>query len=90
MLLLILQTKKFGWGYWLILKFLLVLGIIFWPLLLKERPDLLVSTPGRLLRVLEKCNGFCAEVRCVVLDEADLLLSYGYEEEMKWFLLLVL
>ncbi|VDD89651.1 unnamed protein product, partial [Enterobius vermicularis] len=49
----------------------------------EERPDLLVSTPGRLLRVLEKCNGFCAEVRCVVLDEADLLLSYGYEEEMK-------
>ncbi|VDN56835.1 unnamed protein product [Dracunculus medinensis] len=50
---------------------------------LKEHPDMIVSTPGRLLHALNKLPDFCKNVRHVVLDEADLLLSYGYEAEMK-------
>lgn len=44
---------------------------------------MIVSTPGRLLHALNKLPDFCKNVRHVVLDEADLLLSYGYEAEMK-------
>lgn len=46
--------------------------------------DMVVTTPGRLLGALEKKNGLLKNVRHVVLDEADLLLSFGYDEEMKW------
>uniref|UniRef100_A0A0N5ADR8 RNA helicase n=1 Tax=Syphacia muris TaxID=451379 RepID=A0A0N5ADR8_9BILA len=49
----------------------------------QERPDMIVSTPSSLLKVLQAYSNLCEEVRCVVLDEADLLLSFGYEEEMK-------
>lgn len=34
--------------------------------------------------MLEIRNNFCQNIRHVVLDEADLLLSFGYEQEMKF------
>ncbi|KHN83238.1 putative ATP-dependent RNA helicase DDX56 [Toxocara canis] len=50
---------------------------------LKEEPDMLVSTPSRLVNALKRKPQLCAQLRHVVLDEADLLLSYGYEEDMR-------
>ncbi|EYB81423.1 hypothetical protein Y032_0384g406 [Ancylostoma ceylanicum] len=41
-----------------------------------------VSTPGKILEMLSARPEFCSDVRHLVLDEADLLLSFGYEEEM--------
>ncbi|KAE9416144.1 hypothetical protein Angca_007718, partial [Angiostrongylus cantonensis] len=43
-----------------------------------------VSTPGKLLEVLSVRPNFCNDVRYLVLDEADLLLSFGYEQEMSF------
>nr|CAD2167938.1 unnamed protein product [Meloidogyne enterolobii] len=45
--------------------------------------DILLGTPGRLLAVVEKNPGLLDRIRTVVLDEADLIFSYGYQDEMK-------
>ncbi|VIO89654.1 DEAD/DEAH box helicase family protein [Brugia malayi] len=50
---------------------------------LLKKPDFVVSTPGRLLHALKKYGKPCESVKHVVLDEADLLLSFGYAEEMR-------
>ncbi|KAK6732386.1 hypothetical protein RB195_016645 [Necator americanus] len=44
--------------------------------------NFVVSTPGKILEMLAVRPQFCSDVRHLVLDEADLLLSFGYEEEM--------
>ncbi|RCN35378.1 DEAD/DEAH box helicase [Ancylostoma caninum] len=44
--------------------------------------NFVVSTPGKILEMLSARPEFCSDVRHLVLDEADLLLSFGYEEEM--------
>lgn len=44
--------------------------------------DMVVTTPGRLISALEKKKDLLKSVRHLVLDEADLLLSFGYENEM--------
>uniref|UniRef100_A0A915DQT4 Cyclin-dependent kinase 7 n=1 Tax=Ditylenchus dipsaci TaxID=166011 RepID=A0A915DQT4_9BILA len=48
-----------------------------------EVVDIVVTTPGRLLSVLKNNDGLLKNVQHVVLDEADLLFSYGYRDEMK-------
>uniref|UniRef100_A0A158Q7R8 RNA helicase n=1 Tax=Elaeophora elaphi TaxID=1147741 RepID=A0A158Q7R8_9BILA len=50
---------------------------------LSKRPDFVVSTPSRLLHAMRKYGKPCESVKHVVLDEADLLLSFGYAEEMR-------
>ncbi|VDN06520.1 unnamed protein product [Thelazia callipaeda] len=50
---------------------------------LSDAPDFVVSTPSRLLHALRKHEAPCKSVKHVVLDEADLLLSFGYAEEMR-------
>lgn len=45
--------------------------------------DMVVTTPGRLVNALEKKKELLKSVRHLVLDEADLLLSFGYDEEMR-------
>lgn len=47
-----------------------------------DTANFVVSTPGKILEVLSVRKHFCADVRHLVLDEADLLLSFGYENEM--------
>ncbi|XGW11904.1 hypothetical protein V3C99_012961 [Haemonchus contortus] len=47
-----------------------------------DTANFVVSTPGKILEVLAARRNFCKDVRHLVLDEADLLLSFGYEEEM--------
>ncbi|KAK6027284.1 DEAD/DEAH box helicase [Ostertagia ostertagi] len=47
-----------------------------------DTANFVVSTPGKILEVLAVRRHFCEDVRHLVLDEADLLLSFGYEDEM--------
>ncbi len=44
--------------------------------------DVMVATPGRLLDLLEHNGLSIAQVECLVLDEADRLLSLGFAEEL--------
>lgn len=48
-----------------------------------ELLDILLATPGRLLAVVNKNPGLLDRIRSVVLDEADLIFSYGYQDEIK-------
>ncbi|KAK6054067.1 hypothetical protein COOONC_08428 [Cooperia oncophora] len=49
-----------------------------------DTANFVVSTPGKILEVLAVRRHFCEDVRHLVLDEADLLLSFGYEDEMRY------
>ncbi|KAK6010056.1 DEAD/DEAH box helicase, partial [Ostertagia ostertagi] len=51
-------------------------------LCVQDTANFVVSTPGKILEVLAVRRHFCEDVRHLVLDEADLLLSFGYEDEM--------
>lgn len=51
---------------------------------LNEKPNILVSTPSRILSVLEenaKVN--LMDLMYLVIDEVDLMLSYGYDEDLE-------
>ncbi|XP_052902421.1 probable ATP-dependent RNA helicase DDX56 [Anopheles moucheti] len=52
--------------------------------LLSERPDIVVSTPARLRAVLADGTLNVREsLRCVTIDEADLMFSFGFEKDLK-------
>jgi ATP-dependent RNA helicase DDX56/DBP9 len=56
--------------------------------ILASKPDIIVSTPTKILAHLkdeQQANqiGLKQTLEILVIDEADLLLSFGYEEEMK-------
>ncbi|CAG9856712.1 unnamed protein product [Phyllotreta striolata] len=52
--------------------------------LLVEKPDIVVGTPGRALQHLNAGNlTLKKSLDLLVIDEADLVFSFGYEEEMK-------
>ncbi|CEP61435.1 ATP-dependent RNA helicase LALA0_S03e02806g [Lachancea lanzarotensis] len=50
----------------------------------KDRPNIVVATPGRLIDVLSKfSNQFFKHVDFKVLDEADRLLEIGFDEDLR-------
>ena len=57
--------------------------------LLATRPDIVISTPTKILAHLKNerdqssALDLKASLELLVIDEADLLLSFGYEQEMK-------
>lgn len=52
--------------------------------LLVERPDIVVGTPARVLQHLKAKNLDVREsLEILVIDEADLIFSFGYEDEIK-------
>ncbi|KAI9918290.1 hypothetical protein PsorP6_011706 [Peronosclerospora sorghi] len=52
--------------------------------LLRDVPDVIVDTPGRLVTHLEASNLTLKDsVDTVVIDEADLVLSFGYGENIR-------
>ncbi|OQS04721.1 DEAD/DEAH box RNA helicase [Thraustotheca clavata] len=52
--------------------------------LLRDIPDILISTPSRLVIHLEAGNvDLKSSVHTIVMDEADLVLSFGYGEDVK-------
>lgn len=53
------------------------------PLLL-ERPDIVVGTPSRVLAHLKTENiNLKQSFDTLIIDEADLVFSFGYEDEVK-------
>lgn len=51
--------------------------------LLANAPDVIVSTPARAWHNIESGALSVAKLQYLVLDEADLVLSYGYDEDME-------
>jgi len=52
--------------------------------LLMEKPDIIVATPARCLQHIEAGNlNLKKSIEMVVIDEADLVFSFGYEDEIK-------
>ena len=52
---------------------------------LKNSPNLLISTPGRLTELLSSSNVHCPQssFEVLVLDEADRLLDLGFKEDLQ-------
>lgn len=53
---------------------------------LKRPPHVVVGTPGRLLKHLQKNTLTLNELQTVVLDEADRMLDMGFEEDVQLIL----
>lgn len=51
--------------------------------LLAESPDIIVATPARALLHLQAKHFSLDKLQTIVIDEADLVFSFGYEEEVK-------
>ena len=52
-----------------------------------EKPDIVVATPSRAIAHLQAKNLFLKEsLEMVVIDEADLVFSFGYESDVKTLL----
>ena len=50
---------------------------------LKQKPNIVVGTPGRVLDHLRRKTLVLKELKCFVLDEADEMLSMGFAEELE-------
>ncbi|CAG8616133.1 9885_t:CDS:10 [Paraglomus occultum] len=52
--------------------------------MLAEKPDIIVTTPSKIAAHLESQNlDIRDSLETLVIDEADLILSYGYEEDLQ-------
>lgn len=52
--------------------------------LLVEKPDIVIGTPARVLQHLKSGNlKLKKSLEMIVIDEADLVFSFGYEDELK-------
>ncbi|HZW68063.1 MAG TPA: DEAD/DEAH box helicase [Pseudogracilibacillus sp.] len=56
---------------------------------LKDRPQIVVATPGRLLDHLKRRTIRLSDIKTVVLDEADEMLNMGFIDDIKEILQLV-
>ncbi|ORX68755.1 DEAD-domain-containing protein [Linderina pennispora] len=54
--------------------------------LLAELPDVVVSTPAKILKHLVAKSTSLETLETLVIDEADLVLSFGYEEDIRGIL----
>lgn len=52
--------------------------------LLLEKPEIIVATPGKLVTILETNTEAISldELKFLVIDEVDLVLTFGYEEDL--------
>ncbi|KAG1655032.1 putative ATP-dependent RNA helicase DDX56 [Nymphon striatum] len=52
--------------------------------LLKENPDIVVGTPARILMHLQAKNmDLSSSIEILIIDEADLVFSFGHEKDIK-------
>ncbi|THH20440.1 hypothetical protein EUX98_g8583 [Antrodiella citrinella] len=51
--------------------------------LLSDKPDLVIATPSRALVLLRSKALSLASLDTLVIDEADLILSYGHDEDVR-------
>ncbi|EXJ93222.1 ATP-dependent RNA helicase dbp9 [Capronia epimyces CBS 606.96] len=49
---------------------------------LQDSPDIIVSTPGRVTQYLNSGRLSLDRISHLVIDEADIVLSYGYEDDI--------
>lgn len=53
-------------------------------LLLSKYPDVIISTPGKILTQLQSGNiNLKDSLETLVIDEADLVFSFGFENDLK-------
>ncbi|KAG5353568.1 hypothetical protein C0989_005541 [Termitomyces sp. Mn162] len=52
-------------------------------ILLSDRPDIVVATPSRALALLQSKALSASSLDSLVIDEADLILSYGHNEDIR-------
>lgn len=53
-------------------------------MLLSKHPDVIISTPGRILAQLQSGNiNLKSSLETLVIDEADLVFSFGFENDLK-------
>lgn len=50
--------------------------------MLADFPDIVISTPARVLANINSSALSLSNLTQLVIDEADLVLSYGYEDDM--------
>ena len=50
---------------------------------LKSRPDIVISTPARIVEHIRSNTVDLKHVQSLVIDEADLVLSFGYAEDVQ-------
>jgi ATP-dependent RNA helicase DDX56/DBP9 len=51
--------------------------------LLADKPDIVISTPSRSLALLQSKALSLTSLETLVIDEADLILSYGHDEDVR-------
>ncbi|KAG1792619.1 P-loop containing nucleoside triphosphate hydrolase protein [Suillus plorans] len=51
--------------------------------LLADKPDIVISTPSRALGLLQSKTLDFSSLESLVIDEADLILSYGHDEDVR-------
>ena len=51
---------------------------------MRQRPDIVVATPGRMIDLVRNTNSISLEdIEVLILDEADRLLDMGFADEVK-------
>jgi ATP-dependent RNA helicase DDX56/DBP9 len=51
---------------------------------LQSKPDIVVSTPARLVQHIKNNKVDLSQISMMVIDEADLVLSFGYAEDVQF------
>lgn len=51
--------------------------------LLADKPDIVIATPSRALTLLQSKILSLSSLESLVIDEADLILSYGHDEDVR-------
>eukprot|EP00090_Calanus_glacialis_P042030 TRINITY_DN7467_c0_g1_i1.p1 TRINITY_DN7467_c0_g1~~TRINITY_DN7467_c0_g1_i1.p1 ORF type:complete len:558 (+),score=190.46 TRINITY_DN7467_c0_g1_i1:38-1711(+) len=55
--------------------------------LLKDLPDIIVGTPGRLMQHMKDGNiNLTSSLTMLIIDEADLIFSFGFEADLRYIL----
>ncbi|KIJ55621.1 hypothetical protein M422DRAFT_220387 [Sphaerobolus stellatus SS14] len=54
--------------------------------LLSDKPDIVVATPSRALGLLQSKSLSLTALEALAIDEADLILSYGHDEDIRTIL----
>ena len=52
------------------------------PYRLQNIPDIIVSTPAKIVHQVRTNNLDLSEIHSIAIDEADLILSFGYNEDV--------
>ncbi|KAH0836529.1 ATP-dependent RNA helicase dbp9 [Lanmaoa asiatica] len=50
---------------------------------LADKPDIVIATPSRLLGLLQSKTLILSSLESLVIDEADLILSYGHDDDVR-------